>query len=65
MVGIFDHWLLATITLGFLLASAITGLLFFWRSLGKWRKPLLIIHIITGLLTLIFFLLTYFLAPRF
>ena len=64
------HYQLAKLTLFLLLAATITGIILLTRimqllkippSLYKWLR---IAHIITGILTLLFFLLTYFLVPK-
>jgi hypothetical protein len=58
------HYLLAKITLLLLLVTTLTGIMLLLRRPAKHWYKLRIIHIITGFLTLLFFLLTYFLAPK-
>jgi len=57
------HFLLAQVTLLLLVVTTLTGILLL-KPTKRWYKPLKIIHILGGLLTLLFFLLTYFLAPK-
>ena len=58
------HYLLAKITLLFLLAATVTGAMRLLRKPKGRYKPLRIAHITTGVLALLFFLLTSFLAPK-
>jgi hypothetical protein len=58
------HYLLARITLLLLLATTVTGVMLLLRKPRGWYKPLRIAHVVTGFLALLFFLLTYFLAPK-
>ena len=64
------HYSLAKITLLLLLATTVTGVMLLTRIARLLRipvglyKPLRVAHIVTGVLTLLFFLLTYFLAPK-
>lgn len=58
------HYLLAKITLLLLLATAVTGGMLLLRKPKDRYKSLQIAHIVAGVLTLLFFLLTYSLAPK-
>ncbi len=57
------HITFATITLFFLLMATATGVMLFFKKPKGWYRPLRVAHAITGLLTLLFFLLTWFFAP--
>jgi len=46
------------------LAAMMTGIMLILGKLKRWYRSLLIAHIATSVLTLLFFLLTYLLAPR-
>ncbi|KXA93606.1 hypothetical protein AKJ41_05850 [candidate division MSBL1 archaeon SCGC-AAA259O05] len=63
MYGLEMHYLLARITVVLMIACTGTGLALFLFEIGKWRKPVLIVHVITGILAMILLLLTYLLAP--
>jgi hypothetical protein len=58
------HYLFAKVTLLLLLAAMMTGIMLILGKLKRWYRSLLIAHIATSVLTLLFFLLTYLLAPR-
>lgn len=63
MYGLELHYTLATVTLVFMVVCTASGLVLYFKKLKKWNKPLLAVHVITGILSFAFFLLTYFLAP--
>ncbi|KXA98462.1 hypothetical protein AKJ39_02015 [candidate division MSBL1 archaeon SCGC-AAA259J03] len=63
MYGLEMHYLLANLALILMTVCTATGLTVFLFKVGKWRKPLLVTHTITGILAMIFLFLTYFLAP--
>ncbi len=58
------HYLLADITLVLLVATTLTGVAPFVKRAKHWYGHLIILHAATGFLTLLFFLLTYLLAPK-
>ncbi|GEM_PF-2419220 len=64
MYGLSLHYLLADITLFLLVATTLTGVTPFIKRAKRWYKHLIILHAATGFLTLLFFLLTYLLAPK-
>jgi hypothetical protein len=55
---------LAGATLLLLSVTAVTGVALFLRRPKRWLNALRIVHLIAGLLTLLFFLLTYLSAPK-
>ena len=57
------HYFLANVTLLSLLVATLTGVMLILRLAKPWSKPLRFLHIAAGFLTLLLFLLTYFLAP--
>ncbi len=59
-----SHYLFATIVLYLMLATSITGFFFFFKFGKRRYKLLMIVHTVLGLATLLFYMLTYFLAPR-